>query len=773
MKRRTWSIRTRILTLLFAPLVPLVGMWIFSAGVTMGPALALLDAQTNVEFAGDPAAAVVEQLQVERKLSVLFVSSKSDDGRELTAQRAKTDEKIADFRRLSADPELAGSGSSQTMQYVALAAAGLDSLVGGRAAIDRRQSDRPTTIGLFTGIIDKFFGIYGSIAGVDEYRLVQQAATVIALTESRELLNREDSYIGGVLAAGTLTAGDQARLVEQIGVQRYGYLRATRYLVADDLPKYRAIVEGPAYRSLRAMEDRIMGARPGAPLPIDAVQWRSDFGVVNQQLLDLETVASDRTLNESLPAAIAILVRFVGAAIFGLVLLILLIIVAIRNARTLIHRIFDLRNQALEMATTHLPRVVARLRAGEPVDVEAETSTIDHGPDELGQLGDAFAEVQRTAIASAVQEASLRTGINQVFLNIARRNQALLHRQLSLLDAMERKVTDPVELEELFRIDHLAARMRRHAEDLVILAGAHPGRGWRNPVAMADVLRAAVSEVEEYTKVSVVGVPEVSLAGRAVSDVVHLLAELLENATVFSPGDTKVKLSGQLVPNGFAVEIEDRGVGMPHDRIEEANARLRKPPEFDPANSSRLGLFVVAKLAERHGITVTLRTSPYGGVTAVALIPPEVVVKPDAITDGRPDDGELLAGDTRELALVATIARPSVIDSRVVEAPASENGQLKHRNGEVRGGGGHRTEARQIEAAPAPLTSDGLPLRQRQASLSPKLRQPTAAPVEDAAAAVSDTEQMRIRLSKLQAGTNQGRRDAAAGTAADNQEEPS
>ena len=149
-----------------------------------------------------------------------------------------------------------------------------------------------------------------------------------------------------------------------------------------------------------------------------------------------------------------------------------------------------------------------------------------------------------------------------MFLNIARRSQTLLHRQLALLDAMERRTTDPDDLEELFRIDHLATRMRRHAEDLVILAGSTPGRGWRNPVPIADVLRAAASEVEEYARINVTGLPDLALAGRAVSDVVHLLAELLENATIFSPPDTQVTLAGQVVPNGFAIEIEDRGLGM-------------------------------------------------------------------------------------------------------------------------------------------------------------------------------------------------------------------
>jgi hypothetical protein len=257
--------------------------------------------------------------------------------------------------------------------------------------------------------------------------------------------------------------------------------------------------------------------------------------------------------------------------------------------------------------------------------VDGEVALLPVGTDEIGELGEAFGKVQRTAIASAIDEAALRQGINEVFLNIARRSQGLLHRQLNLLDEMERTASDPEDLRNLFRADHLATRMRRHAEDLVILAGATPGRGWRQAVKFIDVIRGAVSEVEEYQRITLLPVPEASLAGRAVADIIHLLAELVENAASFSPPTTEVRVGGVLVPHGFAVEIEDRGLGMAADDLAQANAQLAEPPEFDPKNSARLGLFVVAQLAIRHGIRVTLRTSPYGGLTAVVLIPDELV----------------------------------------------------------------------------------------------------------------------------------------------------
>ncbi len=230
----------------------------------------------------------------------------------------------------------------------------------------------------------------------------------------------------------------------------------------------------------------------------------------------------------------------------------------------------------------------------------AEAPPLAFGTDEIGQVGRAFNLVQETAVQVAVEQAALRRGIRDVFLSLARRSQALVHRQLTLLDTMERRETSPEELEDLFRVDHLATRMRRNAEDLIVLSGAVPGRGWRNPVPLVDVVRGAVAEVEEYERVTVAQIGSASLAGRAVGDIIHLLAELMENAPSFSPPHTMVQVSGQLVGNGFAVEIEDRGLGMSEADLDAANAQLANPPEFNLSSTARLGLYVVGRLAERH-----------------------------------------------------------------------------------------------------------------------------------------------------------------------------
>ena len=211
-------------------------------------------------------------------------------------------------------------------------------------------------------------------------------------------------------------------------------------------------------------------------------------------------------------------------------------------------------------------------------------------------------------------------------MSLARRNQSLLQRQLRLIDALEHKAPDSAALADLFALDHLTTRMRRHAESLAILSGAAPGRSWTEPVPIIDVIRAAMAEVEDYRRVTVLTTSEDAVAAPAVADMIHLLAELIENATMFSPSGTRVEVRAERVANGFAVEVDDRGLGIEPAQLAEINQQLAQPPDFDLANADRLGLFVGAKLAARHGVRVSLRQSPYGGTTAIVLMPTSIIV---------------------------------------------------------------------------------------------------------------------------------------------------
>jgi len=238
-----------------------------------------------------------------------------------------------------------------------------------------------------------------------------------------------------------------------------------------------------------------------------------------------------------------------------------------------------LEQAAMDVAEQKLPGVVDRLHRGEPVDLDAETQPIDvAAASEIGRVAAAFTAVQRVAFSVAIDQAALRRSVSEMFVNMARRSQSLVDRQLALIDDLERHEADAVRLEQFFKLDHLATRMRRNAESLIVLSGSEPGHRWTEPVPLASLLRAAVSEIEDYTRVRVLPVGAISVAGHAGVDVAHLLAELIENAAWFSPPHTAVLVAGELVPSGYLIEIEDRGIGMSDAELLAGNERLGNPP---------------------------------------------------------------------------------------------------------------------------------------------------------------------------------------------------
>jgi signal transduction histidine kinase len=330
----------------------------------------------------------------------------------------------------------------------------------------------------------------------------------------------------------------------------------------------------------------------------------------------------------------------------GLVIVIVAVILMSLFAGRVSRDVSGLETTARRLADEKLPQIMMRLRHEGP-SPEGEQSTIRLRPRtaEVARAAAAIADLQQTAIAAASDEASLRNGVAQVFVSLARRNQSLLQRQLRLIDALERKAADPAALADLFLLDHLTTRMRRHAENLIILSGANPGRSWSAPVPVIDVIRGAAAEVEDYQRIRVVTRTQDTVTGAAVADMIHLLAELVENAALFSPSDTRVDVRAQRVANGFVIEVEDRGLGIQSDLLRQLNHQLANPPDFAFADPDRLGLFVVAKLAARHGIRVTLSASPYGGTTAVALIPHTIVLPAtEPGLDMRHSAGELTSG---------------------------------------------------------------------------------------------------------------------------------
>ena len=496
------------------------------------------------------------------------------------------------------------------------------------------------------------------------------------------------------------------------------------------------------------MEDQIAAARAGTRLNVSPLAWEGSVESVVAALNQAETVGRLGVTRGTAHAGNVILLRLflVGGAGLAAVLISALLLLRFGNRITRELTRFLMAVRAL--ADERLPAVVNRLRRGEDVDVavEAPPLTLRTKTREVARIADAFGAMQRTAVEAAVGQAELRKGVSKVFRSLARRNQSLLQRQLRMLDAMERGTEDPDALAQLFRLDHLTTRMRRQAEGLIILSGAPPGRGWREPVPVVEVLRGAIGEIEDYARVDLITSHRDLVPGAAVTDVTHLLAELIENAALYSPPNTRVRVTAGPVASGFAVEIEDRGLGMPPETMAALNERLANPPEFDLADSDQLGLLVVSLLAARHGIKVTLRGSPYGGISAVVLMPHHLALEdvpaslPFAASDSTAA-GTTAAGSPAARFAAAGFAgagRPPPGRPPPGRPPGRPEGTTGWPVRPVRRSGtGHWPRARLVARSIAPKTTGGharLPARREPADkaaapLVPRVPQEPAAPL--------------------------------------------
>ncbi|WP_410815132.1 nitrate- and nitrite sensing domain-containing protein [Micromonospora sp. 067-2] len=619
MRSRGTSIRTKVVALLLS----LVALWMFAAWVTLRDGFNLLGVQLLNSKVYAPSEPLLRELQLERRLTQAYLSTPDAAQRTaLEAEQGRAAQLAGDFADSVRNWQVEVAGSSALDTQLATTITRIDALEQTRAEVLGRRIDRIAAADAYTDAIESIFQIYDVTGSLDDKVIAADAAALIQLNRMKELISQEDALLSGLFGNGRMSGPEYARYVTLVGAERF-LGEETRARLSDaDQRRYQRLVEGEEFTRLRSVQDGIIReGRPATQLPISAEQWRGTVEPALAEVNEAVTAGGEGIVDRATGVAVMVVVRLVLATGLGLLAVIASVVVSVTTARTLLRQLERLRQAAWQLADERLPRVVERLGRGEEVDVATEAPPLEFGTDEIGQVGKAFNAVQETAVRTAVEQAELRRNVREVFLSLARRTQALVHRQLTLLDAMERREHDAEELEDLFRVDHLATRMRRNAENLIVLSGSTPGRAWRRNVPMVDVVRGAVAEVEDYTRVNVLPLGPVSLAGRAVGDIIHLLAELIENGLSFSPPHTSVEVRGQLVANGFALEIEDRGLGMSEEDLAAANHRIVDQSELNLANAARLGLYVVSRLTERHGVRVRLKESAYGGTTAVVLIP--------------------------------------------------------------------------------------------------------------------------------------------------------
>ncbi len=816
---RPRTVRAKIVCLLMVPVVSLLALWAYATVSTAQDISRLRQSQRVDAEVRTPVTAAVTALQSERAAAVRYATDPAAgrDG-DLKALAERTDAAVAALRLgdhgTVADGQELPPGVGQRLEAFV---AGAEELRTLRTAVLDGRADWEETYGRYTGTISAAFSVGGALSGIQDAGLGSDARVLLEFARAGEALAQEDVVLGGAHTAGRLDAERLRLFTGAVDTRRALTASAAADLRGPERAAWQRLSESSAFATLTATEDKVLaargsGARAVAAAP--AATWRPAHTRVQNGMRTIEADAGREVADRADPFTRGLLTPAGAAVLFGLAAVAATLVISVRIGRGLVVELVSLRNGALDIARRKLPEAMRRLRAGDEIDIHAEAPPGPPAEDETGQVAEALTTVHRAALHAAVERAELASGISGVFVNLARRSQILVHRQLSLLDSMERRSDDPNELSDLFRLDHLTTRMRRHAESLIILSGAAPGRAWRTPVSLTDVVRAAVSEIEDYARVEVRRLAETAVVGTAVADLTHLLAELVENAAQFSPPHTRVRVTGEPVGNGYAVEVEDRGLGMGKDTLAEANRRIAQSEALDLFDSDRLGLFVVSRLAARHGVKVHLRTSPYGGTTAVVLLPtallhnaqPERSARDQAAPDpAAPNPAVLHRAVPHRAALDPAVPEQAVPEQAVrparpapVQPPERAHTRTPDHDDRRQGHQGpastdHRTLTPPARAAAEPTAAatppppgvttlrlhrppddsagpEDLPRRVRQASLAPQLRRPHPGEPAPASAPPDDDrrtpELVRDRMAAYRDGWARGggRQPGRAGT---------
>ena len=631
------------MALLLIPLVSLTAIWVVAAAFTVRAVFDRPDVDLIAAKVVSPTEDVLGAVREERKAALLYTAESGDARARVAYQREiqATDSASARLRTDIDSGRVRAQIDGQSRRGIDTLLSGLQGLTAVRQQVNGGHASSEDVYSAYDTATDTALNLFEVLdsAGIDSSG--NQRHGVAGLARAVDQTYRQDALLNAALASGTMTRRQLTDFTFAVAQERGYEADSLGALDAQHRAPLQSFLNGAQGRRLAAAQNAIIDASPAQAPAVAAKQsWPTLAGSVLDSQNGLVNQGVTALLDDARPVPTRLLVEAGLAGGLGLIAVVGSVVISVRIGRSLIRDLSGLRRDAQEVSGSRLPRVMRRLAAGEQVDIEAETPRPSFSDDEIGQVGQALHHLERAAVEAAVRQAEMRRGVSDVFVNLARRSQVLLHRQLTLLDAMERRTEDAEELADLFRLDHMTTRMRRHAEGLVILSGAAASRQWRRPVQLMDVVRAAVAEVEEYERVEVRRLPKLAVVGAAVADLTHLLAELIENAAVFSPPHTQVVLHGEPVANGFVLEVDDRGLGLAPDALLEANLRLAETPEFELSDTDRLGLFVVSRLAQRQGVRVSLRPSPYGGTTAVVLIPANLLAETDEDTGSTPLEPE-------------------------------------------------------------------------------------------------------------------------------------
>ncbi|MET8085907.1 nitrate- and nitrite sensing domain-containing protein [Micromonospora sp. NPDC005237] len=590
----TRTLERRLRVRLVAAAAVLLTLWSYAAYLTGQDAVDLLRVRTLADTLGQPIDRLILGLQTERRVTAESLAGSAPARTALAGAREVTDRAAADVRAFPTGRDLRLLSAGAVRDRAEALVRRLNGLGAVRSQVDAGYLDRTGAIDRYDQLVDAAFDVYGPEWGAYESRLAVETRAVIALARARELLAREDTLVSAAVLSGRINAEERRRLVELVTTQRYARAEAAAGLPAGGRGAHQRLAAGPEFAGLLAVEDALLRTdRVDALRGISAADWRAAADAALGALHELVTTTARGSVERATPGA-AVIVGRTGAVV-GLGLIAVLAVLL--GWAATVRRLTDER----------APSGTDPSRP-EPVPAPPADDQPPAGQTGSGQAGSRPVEDRR---------------VGDLFLRVTRRNQVLLRDQLDLLDAMQRREHSAEEADELFQLDHLTTRIRRNVEKVITLAGATPARRWRRPVPLLDVTRGAVAEVPEYHRVLVAPHWPWSLAGPAVTDVVHLLAELIENALAYSAPDTTVRIAGEHRPHGCAVVVVDDGPGLDATALSEANHLLTNPPTHPPADAT--GLHTVALLAARCGARVTLRPSRRGGTAAIVHLPAQLV----------------------------------------------------------------------------------------------------------------------------------------------------
>ncbi|GAA2438263.1 sensor histidine kinase [Streptomyces lavendulocolor] len=586
------------------------------------------------ERIGLPLHTLMVEMQAERTTTAARWAGTPVPEDTVLARRAATDAAADAFRRSS---DAAGPGTEETDRRLQEIMKGLDDLDALRERADARIGSADSMLVSYGDLIGQMIRYFeDGFSHTDDAGLTQESRVVVTMFSAAEMVALEDAILALAGPSRELTTRRFADFVNAVGAHRHLYDRwIVPFLPAEQSSLFTTISGSDAWQTKTRIENQVLSdhkdSESGVKLPRGITGWAAAHDTWSSRLdaLNTERVRALHAHGNARAAELeAQVTRLIGVS-GGALLLVMLVVVF--TTRSVLRRLRVLHDRTVTVAEETLPGVVARLQQGRPVD-EGALPPVRGEQDEVGRVGDAFARVVAVSVDGHRRLAAERQGFGMFAAGIASRTGNLVSRQLALTEELQDTFGGDEELlARLMRSDQLTVGMRRQIENLLILAGGEIPDPHTEPMRVADLLREAAAEVEDFRRIDRQALDEISVEPRVISQISHLLAELLDNATRFSPPRSKVVIRAELVADGLSVEIEDRGPRVTAARYAEMNGRLHSAPPYSvlAENAHRLGLFVVGHLADQLGATVTLRRSVYGGTSAVVILPRELLVPTD------------------------------------------------------------------------------------------------------------------------------------------------